>query len=686
MNLQLLWQPFVNWPIFYVITALGLGLAVLLLFLQQRGWPLRVASLALLLAAIGNPQLIDAERQALPDIVAVVLDESESQNLGERRAQSAAALLELEKRLKALGNTELRVTRTVTGSTADTDGTRVFSALEKTVEAIPAERYAGAVLITDGQIHDIPAKLSASIANAPIHALLSGSRKEVDRRVVIDLSPRFAITGKDQVITYHIEDQPAVEATADITLRLPDGSEQQLTVPVNTPQTLQIAIDHAGQNLLEIEAAALDNEVSLANNRALAVIKGVRDRLSVLLVSGEPHPGERTWRNLLKSDAAVDLVHFTILRPPEKQDGTMTRELSLIAFPTRELFVDKIASFDLVIFDRYRMQSILPEAYLANVADYVRNGGAVLIASGPDLAAPDGLSTTALAEIMPALPTGAITERPFKPEVSKQGWRHPVTQNLPGANPKAEASWGRWFRVIDANTAPESQTLMQGPDGRPLLVLNHVGQGRVAQFLSDQGWLWARGYEGGGPQIELLRRIAHWLMKEPDLEEEALLARQVGNKIIVERRTMAETASDVTMKKPSGADEKLVLTETTPGLFTAQTTMQETGLHRFTDGTLTSIAAIGNVDNKEFSDVRATADKLQTTADATRAGNFWIEAGLPRISKTTSGLMAGSSWMALRDNQQYRVTTIREFPLFATLASLAALLLVITGMWYREGR
>ena len=134
--------------------------------------------------------------------------------------------------------------------------------------------------------------------------------------------------------------------------------------------------------------APLDGEIALQNNRTVIATEGIRDRLQVLLVSGEPHPGERTWRNLLKADASVDLVHFTILRPPEKQDGTPVKELSLIAFPTRELFVEKLSEFDLVIFDRYERRGILPTVYLNNVVDYVRAGGAVLVASGPDYARP----------------------------------------------------------------------------------------------------------------------------------------------------------------------------------------------------------------------------------------------------------------------------------------------------------
>lgn len=687
MNFRILFDPFVAWPVLWAVSILAVALAVYLVYLRRRGWPYRVLSLALVAAALANPLLSSEERQPLSDILAVIVDDSASQNIGNRRSQAEAALRELEKSAAALGNTDLRIGRTVTGTTPDTDGTRLFAALERTVESIPPDRYAGAVVITDGQVHDVPKKLSALTAAAPLHALLTGSRNEADRRVVITGAPRFAITGNEQTVSFRIEDQPQGASSASVTIRLPNGDQQQFEIPVNTDQTIQVPIEHAGQNLLQIEAAPRDNEVSLTNNKALVVIKGIRDRLRVLLVSGEPNPGERTWRNLLKSDAAVDLVHFTILRPPEKQDGTLTRELSLIAFPTRELFLDKIKGFDLVIFDRYRMQSILPDSYLANVAQYVRDGGAVLIASGPDLASMDGLYSTALSEIMPAAPNGGMTEEPFRPALTDAGLRHPVTRDLPGSNGAKEPQWGRWFRLVNVDTVPGSEVLMSGPGNMPLLVLNRVGQGRVAQFLSDQGWLWARGYDGGGPQIELLRRIAHWSMKEPDLEEEALLLRQDGQNIIVERRTLSERAADVTLTSPTGETQTLQLSESSPGLFTGRVPFRLPGLYSAGDGTLTALAAIGNLDEKEAVDVRATADKLAPVIAATRAGAFWLEDGLPRLSKADPGsLMAGQSWAAIRGNGQYRVTAVREVPLFATLASLAVLLLAVTGMWYREGR
>jgi hypothetical protein len=679
--------PFVGWPVFYGACAIATLLAIALIYLNRRGWPLRVAGLALVLAALANPILNTDERQQEPDIVAVIVDDSASQDIGNRREQTETALKDVQSRIATMANMEMRMGRTVTGSTADTDGTRIFAALSKTMEGIPPERYAGAIIITDGQAHDVPKQLPADIAKAPLHAFITGSKKETDRRIIIEQAPRFVIAGQEQPITFRVEDTPATGKDVEVTVRLPDGREEVVSLAPNTPHTFSLKIERAGQNVVEIAAAPRENEVSLSNNRAVAVIKGIRDRLRVLLVSGQPHPGERTWRDLLKSDAAVDLVHFTILRPPEKQDGTLTRELSLIAFPTRELFIDKIKSFDLVIFDRYRMQSILPEAYLANVAEYVRGGGAVLISSGPDLTAVDGLYASPLAEIMTASPTGNVTEQAFRPNVTTAGLRHPVSKNLPGSNADGEETWGRWFRIIDAAPAPDTQTLLDGPGDKPLLVLGRSGEGRVAQFLSDHGWLWARGYDGGGPQMELLRRLAHWLMKEPDLEEEALLIRGEGQNVVVERRTMAETVAPITLTGPDGKDEVIAMAEISPGIFTGRKTTSAQGIYKATDGTLTTIAAIGNSDDKEAGNVLATADLLTPVATATRARTYWIEDGLPRLSKAEAGaLMGGSSWAALKDNKQFKVTAVRETTLFSTLASLAVLLLAMAGMWYREGR
>ena len=312
-----------------------------------------------------------------------------------------------------------------------------------------------------------------------------------------------------------------------------------------------------GPNIVEIEAAAVDGELTAVNNRAVVVIDGVRDKLRVLLVSGEPHAGERTWRNLLKSDASVDLVHFTILRPPEKQDGTPINELSLIAFPTRELFQQKINEFQLIIFDRYARQGVLQMIYFDNIVRYVRQGGAVLVAAGRDYASPTSLWRTPLVSVLPAEPSGQTTETPYFPRLSELGKRHPVTRGLEGSA-EDPPHWSHWFRSVDAR-AEKGTTVMEGPEGKPLLQLSREGEGRVALLLSDHIWLWARGFEGGGPHIDLLRRLSHWLMKEPDLEEEALRLSVRGHDLTVQRQTMADTVDQVTLTMPSGKTQTLTL-------------------------------------------------------------------------------------------------------------------------------
>ena len=296
----------------------------------------------------------------------------------------------------------------------------------------------------------------------------------------------------------------------------------------------------------------LAGELTAVNNRAVAAIEGIRENLRVLLVSGEPHAGERTWRNLLKSDAAVDLVHFTILRPPEKQDGTPINELSLIAFPTRELFSEKIDQFDLIIFDRYQHRGVLPILYFDNIARYVRDGGAR--ARSPPVPTTPMTAASTTRRCRRSCPS----RRPARSSRSRYFPRDHRCRQAPSGDARSRRirasippHWGRWFRLIDVEK-PQGEIVMKGAEDKPLLVLNRVGKGRVALLLSDHAWLWARGFEGGGPHVDLLRRLAHWLMKEPDLEEEALRATARAGELTVEQQTMADTATPAIVRSPSG--------------------------------------------------------------------------------------------------------------------------------------
>src|SRR5487761_2089607 len=481
MQYGIAFTPLVPTLVLWIALAAIAVIAVLLLLGRPRGAAVRILALALVLLALANPSFTREDREPLSSVAAVVIDKSPSQNFGERTRETAKAREALVNELKQIKGLEVRV---VEAGQADgeTDGTKLFGALSSALSDVPVDRVAGAFLITDGRVHDIPANAAALGFQAPVHALITGRKDERDRRIAIAAAPRFGIVGQVQTITYRLDDQGVSGQRARVAVRVDGEAISERTVQSGQTVNVDIDIKHAGPNIVEIEASPLENELTLVNNRAVVAIDGVRDKLRVLLVSGEPHSGERTWRNLLKSDPSVDLVHFTILRPPEKQDGTPINELSLIAFPTRELFQQKINQFQLIIFDRYARQGVLPMIYFDNIARYVRDGGAVLVAAGPDYASPTSVWHTPLDAVLPAEPTGIVTDEAFRPTLTELGKRHPVTRGLDGSDSNPP-HWSEWFRIVDTRNTTGT-AVMQGPDQEPLLVLSHEGEGRVALLLS----------------------------------------------------------------------------------------------------------------------------------------------------------------------------------------------------------
>ena len=571
----------------------------------------------------------------------------------------------------------------------ETDGTRLFTALSSALSDVPHDRVAGVIFITDGRVHDVPAEAAALGFSAPVHGLITGHKNERDRRVVLMTAPRFGIVGQAQTITFRVEDQGAPPGPAQVTVRRDGETIENRSVRAGASVSISVPIPHAGPNIVEIEASPLDGELTGVNNRAVVSIDGVRDKLRVLLVSGEPHAGERTWRNLLKSDASVDLVHFTILRPPEKQDGTPINELSLIAFPTRELFQQKINEFQLIIFDRYARQGVLPIIYFDNIARYVRQGGAVLVAAGPDYASQTSIWRTPLDVILPAEPSGRMTDGAFRAQLTDVGKRHPVTRGLEGSD-QDPPHWSHWFRLVDSR-ASKGMAVMQGPDNKPLLLLSREGDGRVALLLSDHIWLWARGYEGGGPHIDLLRRLSHWLMKQPDLEEEALRLMVRGRDLTVQRQTMSDSVSEVTLTTPSGKTRTLTLSPTEPGVWRATIEANELGLWRATDGTLNALANVGPANPREFTEVTSTTDVLGPLANSTGGDVVRLEDGsgvhLPRIvAVRSSDTYKGDDWLGLRVREASVVRGIGVLPVFAGLIGLLLLVGSLAATWMREGR
>ena len=687
MNYGIAFTPLVPSLVLWIALGAAVAIAALLLLGRARGAAVRVTAMALIVLALANPSFTREDREPLSSVAVVVIDKSPSQNFGDRTRETAKAQEALVDSLRKIKGLEVRV---VEAGQADgeTDGTRLFGALSSALSDVPVDRVAGAFLITDGRVHDIPAGAAALGFQAPVHALITGRKDERDRRIAISAAPRFGIVGQVQTITYRLDDQGVGGDRAKVVVRRDGEVISERTVLSGQTVNVDIEIKHEGQNIVEIEASPLDNELTLVNNRAVVAIDGVRDKLRVLLVSGEPNSGERTWRNLLKSDPSVDLVHFTILRPPEKQDGTPINELSLIAFPTRELFQQKINEFQLIIFDRYARQGVLPIAYFDNIARYVRAGGAVLVSAGPDYASTTSIWRTPLDSVLPAEPVG-VTEKPFYAHLSDAGRRHPVTRGLEGSGFEPP-HWSRFFRTVDTRNATVPP-VMTGADGKPLLLLSRYGEGRVALLLSDHIWLWARGYEGGGPHLHLLRRMSHWLMKQPDLDEEALRLQVHGHDLEVLRQTMADGVTPVTVTSPSGATHELTLAAGDPGTWTATIPANELGLWQATDGTLKALVNVGPTNPKEFSEVTSTTETLKPLTQATGGDTRRIADGsgveLPRIVPVhASGVFRGDGWMGVKMRDASVVRGVGVLPMFAGLIGLLLLLGAFAATWLREGR
>lgn len=685
------------WAIIAFAVLILLVFAFSLLRGARGAWLRLFAGLALL-AALCDPKLTQEDRDPLSDVALLLIDESASQTIDGRpdlTARAAEAIRAAAGGLDRRAPLELRVATvdSRSGKATDDTGTPLFDAMETALADVGQDRIAGAVLITDGRAHDAPdfGTLDADAIRdrftGPVHILSTGREGAYDRRLILESAPGFGIVSEEVQIRLQVTDNgPAPAAPARITLSIDGRPVRRDTVSLNEPTTISARLDKGGASVFEIEVEELAGEITTRNNRALFTVQGARDRLRVLLVSGQPHAGERAWRNLLKADPSVDLVHFTILRPPSKMSGTPIRELSLIPFPTRELFMQKIDDFDLVIFDKYVRRGVLAPAYLANVTEYVRRGGAVLIAAGPDFGGPSSLYRSPLASVMPATPTGGSVNTLFTPLLTETGEKHPVTATLPQAD-STDPTWGRWMRLIEIE--PRSgDVLMSGETGQPLLVLDRVGEGRVAMLATDTAWLWSRGYEGGGPLAEMLRRVAHWLMKEPQLEEDALTAAASGANVEIIRRSLGDAPETADIVAPSGERFSVPFSPSGPGRWRAQFEAEEQGLYSITDGVLETPAAVGPASPKEFENPLATFDLLRPVAEATGGAMMMLrDTGTPVLRRVSGSRRAyGPDWIGLRERGAYVVRDSRLTPLAPGWLALLIAAALLIGAWRMEGR
>ncbi len=646
------------------------------------GWTARLARLLaglVLIAALLQPMRRIAHEQILPDELLIARDVSGSMALGARRPQAEAALSRLLDTARSAG---LRPHVVDVGK----DRSRYAGALRRALAGLDPARLSAVVLIGDGLADDAASLDFLARTGAPVHLLLAGDPDMRDRRLVIERASEYAVVGKPVEIVVRVEENGGSEpgeGAVDLVLEPIGAPARHLKLPVGRPVTVRFTPSHRGTSWLRLAVPPLAGEPVRENNERVLRIRAVRDRLRVLLISGEPHPGERVWRDILKSDPAIDLVHFTILRLLDSQDPARPDELSLIPFPTRRLFEEDLDGFDLVIFDRYHYRGVLARGHLENIRDHVLRGGSLLIANGPEFTGEESLARTPIGDLLPVVSTGDARLAAFRPRLSDVGRRHPVTAPL--AVGGGEGSWGRWYRILPARVRFGAPVLV-GPKGLPLLVLARREKGRVAMLMSDQFWLWARGVEGGGPYVSLLRRTLHWLMREPELAEEALTGTPEGRDgLRIVRRSLTPGKKPLLLRGPDGRRIERTIAVDDTGRGEVRLDGLTPGVHRLESGELRRLAIVGGGPDPERDEVVPTSARLARLVRRSGGGVARLADGPPQWRRVAREAKAyGESWLGLPHRDRRRLLESRLVPLIPpwTAGGLAVVLLLFA--WWRE--
>jgi hypothetical protein len=656
-------------PLFWVFVGLGVVLGIFAVRHKGIGALWRFVPLGLLLLALSAPYFLQEKREKLPNHVLLIEDKTASQKVTGRLAGMQQAVQAVTEDLKKNYPAVVIDIATV----EDTGrGTNVLPLLQQKLSSLPAAQLSGVVLFSDGAWGDAAADLQKIQRDFPIHTVLSGEPNKPDRAVRVDDSPPYALVGKDYQVTVRVTDSTAAKG-ADIPLFIETGKDKiPLTAKNFEKTTLTLHPPFAGTQPLVFSVPPLSGEeLTRVNNRAMTRVQVMRDRLKVLLVSGHPYAGGRSWRSLLKSDPQVDLVHFNILRSPFKFDPATEQELALIPFPVDELFSKKIRQFDLIVLDGVQRQAVLASMYLQNIVDYTQNGGALLVVSGAEYARPQNLYESVLGEILPVAPATARESQLLKPVLTDKGKTHPVSSIF------SNDQWGRWTGGVNA-AQTTGDVLLETPQKQPLLVLRQLEQGgRVAQILTDSIWLWQRGFEGGGPYQALLQRTAHWLMKEPDLET-GKLTLSIDKEVLTVQQDDTAVQPTATLTLPDGTMQLLAFVKTATG-YQATHTLTQIGIYSVQQGTQLLPFSHGVVEQE------MAALQVDDTKPALLGDTVFAVDSHPAVDVAASkpvSLLTPQLW--LKDRAAYQVTGREQHPFLPVAVLVLIALGGVIGGWFKK--
>lgn len=671
------YDPQIPHEIFWGLFALTCAVSGASFYRKIPGTTLRSGAAAAVFAALANPQAIDEEKRVLPRVIPVFMDESAS--LGSRGSYVKETFSLLESQLSALGPVTLRqVSFGNDEMSASKPGTHLAQTMQMTLNTIPEDEMGAVFIVSDGIVADIN-NIAGKNINAPVHALIVGEEGEEDFYLDVISAPSIGIVGEEQNIEFSVVDGKSSDlhtATASVSIFYNGQKVRTNTIPVNDPQNIVLSEIYPdglqlGPNLIDIHIEGIETganrtpeEVSYENNRITIITEGISDRENWLLFTGEPGPGTRLWRNMLTSGASNRLLHFSYLRPLDKEDMTPLRDLATTVLPVVEVFEQKLSEQDVVIFDNYTFNGVIPASYFTHLNRYVEEGGSLIIVGADTLTSPASIAKTTLSEIMPLLPLedALVYTNGFVPAVTEDGLRHRITGDIVESSPPE--TWGPWYMLAQTVARPEATVLLEDGAGTPLLAIQTVGKGRVAMLGSNQATVWAAGHKGGGPAVDLYENLAGWLIRNPKFDDENLRLVEKGGQIAVELRTMKDTVDPVRITKPSGETFDVLPELSTPGVYTFQFPVHEKGGYRAQrQGAEATEAYVvsGHEDEEEIKKVISTTAPFELLTSAHQGRTVRVitaEGGvlLPQIQN--AGDVQEGDYATLAVNMQEKTETI----------------------------
>ena len=651
---------------------------------------LRVLIFLTFLIFILNPQINKKHAEFHKDIVIVVTDMTQSIIETRKDKEVETIHKDLSSQLYKLGNIEqinikLNNNKIIEYNEKEKE-TSLFKEVNNVINNLNIERLSGIIVITDGQILDLH-NYNKLLSKTPIHYILVGNKKEKDRILKTTNVPKYAILGKKYELSVEIIDN--IEKK-DLKTEFFLNEKLVDTKYLSPNNNFKIPLPKLsiGKNILEIRTEEANKEISKLNNYQIHEIDGIQNKLKVMLISGEPNMGLRNLRNILNSDPNIELLHFTILRPPTKRDLTPVKELSLIPFPTQELFAADISKFNLIIFDQYGLQGILPPKYLENISNFVFSGGALLDIVGKKHLTRDSLINSPIKQILPTKPLESISNESFRPKLTGVGKRHPITNKL--KNNYREKPWGKWTNYTRSQLTSGKVLLHHEND--PLLAVDNVGKGRVVQILSSDSWIWQKSQDNKGPLIELTRNIIQWLLKNPKLEENFVNFYKDNNLIKIKLNSVSSGDINTKIVTPNKKSINLKLKDTGNGIFEGEFKSLERGKFQMIWKDKIKYFILDDINNKEVEEIISTDNKIKSYIEEniifTKNFNVvWNDGDTPKIIRIYNNkILSGKNWIGVLEKNAPKISEISKQKLFNWYTIFMFLVFLIFFCWYKEGR